>query len=150
MGFETDEGLLEGLSDSTEGFTIEVDAELEATLAEMDRLQSQLSTNETKSLLVLCQEVVLDTIKGQFGLASLMLTNIDGGNVTTVHNFEQGVTASNEDHMKYMETNHYDRKNSDYDKAVITIKWMVNLLINNAKKTFSKMRLLKMVTLARC
>lgn len=69
---------------------VEIDNELEEAIKELNSLKDQYSQKDTASLLQLCKENVLDTITSQFGLASLFLSNQNGGNVTTTHNFEKG------------------------------------------------------------
>jgi hypothetical protein len=66
------------------------------------------------------QASILNSLVGPFGLSADLLADVDGGNVTTLHNFEQGVTANAEDAASYQayekaQTEKFDR--SDYDAA---------------------------------
>ena len=67
---------------------IEINDDLEEALLEMQSLREQISSNESAKLIELCKNTVIDTITGQFGLASLFVEAKDGGNVTTTHNLE--------------------------------------------------------------
>jgi len=90
-------------ANDTEILKIEIDTGLEEALAQMEDIKQQLSEAECASLIVLCKNTVIETITGQFGLASLFLTAKDGGSVTTGHNFEKGITATEGDAAKYRE-----------------------------------------------
>jgi hypothetical protein len=59
--------------------------------------KSQLKEQRLQELLDSCQTQVLQQIIGPFGLTSAMFNDKDGGNVTTTKNFEQGVTATEQD-----------------------------------------------------
>ena len=48
-----------------------------------------------------CRDEVLKQIIGPFGLSPAMFADMDGGNVTTTHNFENGVVATEEDRQRY-------------------------------------------------
>ncbi len=71
-----------------EQLRIDINSGLEEALRELESLKSQLPKEQTATLLNLCKDNVLQTIEGQFGLASLVISNKSGGNVTTAHNFE--------------------------------------------------------------
>lgn len=83
--------------DKTEQFRIEVDQGLEEALNEMERLKKELSSSAGDSLIEQCKKSVIDTITEQFGLASVVLTNKDGGNVTTSHNAKKKIYAQEND-----------------------------------------------------
>lgn len=87
--------------DSLELLEIEVDQGMEMALQEMESLSKQLGDVNGETLVELCRENIINTVVGQFGLASLMVDARDGGSVTTTHNFEKGITASQEDAEKY-------------------------------------------------
>ncbi len=87
--------------DSMGALRMEVDEGFELALQEMQDLESQLKDLRGDNLLALCKDNVVNTVVGQFGLASLLIDGRDGGAVTTTHNFEKGVTASAEDAGKY-------------------------------------------------
>ena len=80
---------------------IEVNEGLEEALRELDSLHDQFSREDSAKLLDLCKNTVIESITGQFGLAGMFIQTKDGGNVTTSHNFEQGVTANEADRQKY-------------------------------------------------
>ncbi len=104
---------------------IDVNNELEAAIKELNSLKDQYSKKDTATLLQLCKDNVIETITSQFGLASLMISTKDGGNVTTTHNFEQGITSTDADAQKYadfqeMKTKDWQevRKGTGYDKPL--------------------------------
>ncbi|MDR2534564.1 MAG: hypothetical protein LBD29_00850 [Treponema sp.] len=80
---------------------IEINEGLEEALRELDALHDQFSKEDSASLLDLCKTTVIETITGQFGLAGMFIETKDGGNVTTEHNFENGITATEQDRQKY-------------------------------------------------
>jgi len=80
---------------------IEINEGLEEALKELDSLHDQFSEEDSAKLLDLCKTTVIETITGQFGLGSLFIEAKDGGNVTTSHNFEKGITSSDADKKKY-------------------------------------------------
>lgn len=82
---------------------IEINSGLEAALRDLESTKAHLSKNEGDTLIELCKTSIMDTITGQFGLASLFIDCKDGGNVTTTHNFEKGVVATEADQKKYNE-----------------------------------------------
>jgi hypothetical protein len=80
---------------------IEINEGLEEALKELDSLHDQFSVEDSTRLLDLCKNTVIETITGQFGLASMFIQTQDGGSVTTTHNFEKGITATESDQQKY-------------------------------------------------
>jgi hypothetical protein len=80
---------------------IDINEGLEEALEELDSLHEKFSTEDSVRLLDLCKTTVIETITGQFGLASMFIQTQDGGSVTTVHNFETGITAIESDQRKY-------------------------------------------------
>ncbi|MHB9292199.1 hypothetical protein Holit_01293 [Hollandina sp. SP2] len=90
---------LDKLSEHT--VKIEINEGLEEALKELEALHDQFSTEDSSRLLDLCKNTVIETITGQFGLAGMFIQTQDGGSVTTTHNFEKGITATESDHQKY-------------------------------------------------
>ncbi len=80
---------------------IQINEGLEEALKELDVLHNQFSAKDSENLLDLCKTTVIESITGQFGLASMFIAAKDGGSVTTKHNFEKGVTATDADKQKY-------------------------------------------------
>lgn len=76
---------------------IEIDKDLEDAITELNTLKNQFSQKDTATLLELCKDNVVETITGQFGLASLFINSQDGGNVTTIHNAKQKIYAEKKD-----------------------------------------------------
>ena len=104
---------------------IEINKDLEDAVTELNNLKNQYTQKDTAVLLELCKDNVIETITSQFGLASLFINSQDGGNVTTTHNFEKGITASVEDDEKYnswqeMKSKNWKevRKETGYDKPL--------------------------------
>lgn len=80
--------------------------------------ESTLRQTRMNELMEGCQQEILRQIIGPFGLTKAMFEDRDGGNVTTVHNFEKGVTATEEDQRRHEEwKSEYDRKAYDDDKS---------------------------------
>lgn len=104
---------------------IEINKDLEDAVTELNNLKNQYTQKDTAVLLELCKDNIIETITSQFGLASLFINSQDGGNVTTTHNFEKGITASVEDDEKYnswqeMKSKNWKevRKETGYDKPL--------------------------------
>jgi hypothetical protein len=81
-------------------------------------IESSPPSPDSEKVLDDVQAALLNTLIGPFGLSADLLADVDGGNVTTLHNFEQGVTANAEDaarHQNYQkaQTGKFDR--TDYD-----------------------------------
>lgn len=67
-------------------------------------LSSYASGNRLPSLqdaLLECDVIVVRSIAGAFGLSSF--GDKIGGNVTTIHNFQEGITATDSDYQKFLE-----------------------------------------------
>lgn len=80
-----------------------------------------LKKKRIDELLDSCSEEVTKQIIGLFGLTPDMFKDRDGGNVTTNHNFEKGIVATEEDKLRYKQymkniNNPIDRTN--YDKEL--------------------------------
>ena len=56
--------------------------------------RTELRNKRLDDLLQSCQEQMLTQVVGPFGLTPGMFDDKDGGNVTTAHNFEKGITAT--------------------------------------------------------
>ena len=98
---------------------IDINAGLNEALTQLESFKNEYKSFEVGNLIDLCKNTVIETVVGQFGLASVFLQCQDGGNVTTSHNFEKGVTASSEDAAKYdqfVKNNDGSRKWSDVRK----------------------------------
>lgn len=124
---KTEEILIKNIEelDKLTELKIEIDNTLEEALNDMNTLKEEYSAEQTESLIDLCKDNVIHTIVGQFGIASLFLEAQDGGNVTTTHNFENGITSSEADRQKYnamQENKQKDfkeiRKSAGYDEKI--------------------------------
>ena len=80
---------------------MDLDATLENAINELNALQDEYSQKSAENLVDLCKVNVMSTIVGQFGIASILLEAKDGGSVTTEHNFEKGIVATEDDKAKY-------------------------------------------------
>jgi hypothetical protein len=87
--------------DNQKELRINVNDELESALNEIEDLKKQISGKEADNLIEACKTSALNTIVSQFGLASLFIDSKDGGSVTTLHNFDKGITSSEADDLKY-------------------------------------------------
>ena len=87
---------------------IEINEGLETALSELQQMNDRLADKEAANLVELCKDTVIDTITAQFGLLGVFLCAKDGGNVTTAHNFEKGITATSEDKARYDSYHRYE------------------------------------------
>jgi len=80
--------------------------------------QQELKKQRIDELLDSCKDEVIKQIIGPFGLTQAMFNDKEGGNVTTRHNFEQGITATEQDSERYNQyLNNLDKfDRTDYDK----------------------------------
>lgn len=109
--------------DSLENLRLELDAGLTESLNALEDLYAKLPKEEARGLLEQCMNNATNAIVGQFGLASVVLGAKDGGNVTTTHNFEQGITANEVDRANYEQyAKGYDRSGYDAIKDSIRDK----------------------------
>ncbi|WP_025820979.1 hypothetical protein [Shewanella marina] len=81
--------------------------------------RTELKTIRLNALLDSCQQQVLAQIIGPLGLTPAMFNDQVGGNVTTQHNFEQGITATKQDkdsHQQWQQAQQdYQRRAYDAD-----------------------------------
>ncbi|HHL4083205.1 hypothetical protein [Burkholderia sola] len=80
----------------------------------------ELRERRIDELLESCRTQTLSQLIGPFGLTPTMFDDKQGGNITTTHNFEQGITATAEDASRYegwvhAQNNSIDRKAYDKD-----------------------------------
>ena len=87
--------------DNQKELRINLNDELESALDELEDLKKQISGKEADNLIEACKTSAINTIVSQFGLASLFIDSKDGGSVTTLHNFDKGITSSEADNLKY-------------------------------------------------
>ncbi|MGD9661897.1 MAG: hypothetical protein AB7U63_11530 [Porticoccaceae bacterium] len=94
---------------------IEIDDQIEVLINEIN---SAPNREQQQDFAKACREVIVDTLMGPFGLSAAMFTDHDGGNITTVHNFENGTYAPRdaERYQNYQnaQTERFDR--SDYER----------------------------------
>lgn len=97
--------------DKVSTFKLKVDQGYENALTEMESLKEKMSSKDTKGLLDQCKRSITSSITSQFGLADFVVSNKDGGNVTTVQNANKKIYAKDEDAYN---RSSYDRgKNSE-------------------------------------
>ena len=85
--------------------------------------KTQRREQRLQALFDSCEQQMLQQLIGPFGLTPAMFEDKTGGNVTTVHNFKQGITATADDQSKFEQLqdkkdSNFDRKNYDYDKEL--------------------------------
>lgn len=93
---------------------IEIDDHVELLLQEINSAPPSQAVDIAQSL----HSVVIDSILGPFGLSKTMFDDRQGGNVTTVHNFEKGVTATDSDavrHAAYVRAQSETFNRKDYE-----------------------------------
>lgn len=76
---------------------IEIDDRVELLLQEINSAPPGQAVDIAQSL----HSVVIGSILGPFGLSATMFDDSEGGSVTTVHNFDKGVTANGSDAARY-------------------------------------------------
>lgn len=91
---------LKGTS-ASESIKIQVNERLEDALKELESLHDKYSEKDTEQLLVLCKNTVIESITGQFGMASMFIAAKDGGSSTTPHNFKKGITSTDADKNRH-------------------------------------------------
>lgn len=96
---------------------IDIDDRVELLIQEINSAPSGQAVDIAQSL----QSVVIDSLLGPFGLSASMFDDREGGNVTTVHNFEKGVTANDSDaarHEAYLRAQSETFNREDYEGAL--------------------------------
>lgn len=63
--------------------------------------KTQRREQRLQALFDSCEQQMLQQLIGPFGLTPAMFEDKTGGNVTTVHNFKQGITATADDQSKF-------------------------------------------------
>lgn len=99
---------------------VQINEELESAIRELEVLSDKYSKDDSERLLILCKDTVIETITGQFGLASMFVSARDGGNSTTPQNFEKGITSTESDkesYDEYQSNNDGTKKWEDVRKA---------------------------------
>lgn len=94
---------------------IEIDDQIELLIEEINSAPNE---QQHQDFATACRDVIVDTLMGPFGLTAAMFADRDGGNITTVHNFEKGTYAPR-DGDRYQgyqkaQTERFDR--SDYER----------------------------------
>lgn len=93
-----------------EDFKAPVSVDLGEITRMLEEIHSRWDQRQVDVLLKSCRDSVTSSIVGPFGLGSLVAAmDKEGGNVTTVHNADQGVYAHEADRKRYEVD--FDRKN---------------------------------------
>lgn len=87
--------------DMQEEIRIEVNELFMESIEQIKRVKHEIGNQDMENLLIMCKSQVIETVTGQFGLSGIFLSNQDGGNVTTIHNFKKGIVANDRDYEKY-------------------------------------------------
>ncbi len=77
-----------------------ISSETDKLLAE---IHGKIDDEKISALIEACQKECLQAVIRPFGIARVLFEDKNGGNVTTLHNFGQGVTATAEDAKRYSE-----------------------------------------------
>ncbi|HBV39987.1 MAG TPA: hypothetical protein DEF05_09970 [Erwinia sp.] len=84
-------------------------------------LKLALREQRLQELMESCQTHILQQLIGPFGLTAAMFNDKEGGSVTTTHNFEKGVVATENDKVRYQDwcdTNSGGYNRKPYDKEL--------------------------------
>jgi hypothetical protein len=97
---------------------VAIDDEIETLIQEINE---QPNAAEQTQFVQAFHNMLVDQLMGPFGLTRAMFDDRDGGAITTVHNFEQGVVANDADAQRHANweqarQNNFERK--DYDAAL--------------------------------
>jgi hypothetical protein len=97
---------------------VEIDAQIASLIEEVNGSSTQA---QQKEFIDTFQEMLVEQLMGPFGLERAMFDDRNGGPVTTLHNFKDGVTANEGDQKRYEDwkaasEGPIDR--SAYDKAL--------------------------------
>ena len=76
---------------------IEIDDQIAKLIQEINAEPSASTIDFSASL----STVVIDAVMGPFGLSVSMFADRDGGNITTHHNFQQGIVANDADKARF-------------------------------------------------
>lgn len=94
---------------------IEIDDQIERLINEIN---SSPNEEQQQDFATACRDVVVDSLIGPFGLNAAMFSDQDGGNITTVRNFENGTYAPRDatryENYEQAQTDRFDR--SDYER----------------------------------
>lgn len=96
---------------------VEIDDQIETLI---DEINSAPDDQQQHDFTKECRDVIVDSLLGPFGLGAAMFNDSDGGNITTVQNFEKGVHAPRDaeryDNYQKAQTEPFDR--SDYEREL--------------------------------
>jgi hypothetical protein len=81
----------------TRELIIEIDDRVDELIQEINAAPASSSVDFVDSL----QQVIIGSILGPFGLSASIFDDRDGGNVTTVNNFQKGIVASDADATRH-------------------------------------------------
>lgn len=77
-------------------------------------IDNEFNAQRFNSLLNDTKKNILDNMIKPFGLATVLFEDQDGGNVTTTHNFEKGILATENDQKSYQE--YQDAQKQPFDR----------------------------------
>ncbi|MBZ8141551.1 hypothetical protein CLD22_16800 [Rubrivivax gelatinosus] len=97
---------------------LDVDARIETLISEINATPN---SGASATFVDDFQGMLADKLLGPFGLSRSMFSDVDGGAVTSLRNFEKGVVANDADAARHKawkqaQTEVFDR--GDYDKAL--------------------------------
>lgn len=97
------------------GVIVEIDEQIEKLIEEIN---SSPNEQQQQDFAKSCRDVLVDSLVGPFGLAEAMFDDHDGGNITTVHNFEKGMYAprDEEHYQSYQKAQAEIFDRSDYER----------------------------------
>ena len=94
----------------------------------LDQFKKDFNQERFDKLIIDCRKEIINSIVTPFGLGKIIAAyDKEGGNVTTTHNFEKGITATNEDQDRYNEWQ--NSVNNKVDRTIhdeVKDKWKKN------------------------
>lgn len=79
----------------------------------LKELEEKFNQEKFDGIIYECKNVVLESIIKPFGISKIIFEDKEGGNITTINNFEKGVTATEEDSNKYQ---NWEKSNEKFDR----------------------------------
>lgn len=94
---------------------IEFDLEMAELSNDIKKYRNNIDEKQINALVEECKNIIIDSMLGPLMLKKDFFNDLEGGPVTTLPNFEKGITATPEDAEKWQQLPDYNRKAYDAD-----------------------------------